>query len=170
MTPERWHRVKELFDAALAQEPAARAGFLAQAAPGDLPLAEEVLGLLVSDERAGAFLSTPPNPASLGLPGELLSVPAGRHVGPYRILSEIAHGGMGAVYRAVRDEDQKQVAIKLIRGGIGSDFVIKRFKAERQILAAPEPPNIPRLIDGGTTAGGWPWVFMGYVPGRPIDP
>ncbi len=83
--------------------------------------------------------------------------PVGRHIGPYRVLSEIGHGGMGAVYRAVRDDDQypKQVAIKLLREGTGSELVIERFKAERQILANLEHPNIARLIDGGTTEEGW---------------
>src|SRR4051812_26651343 len=114
MTPERWERVKQLFEAALAQAPAERAGYLRQRDPS---LAADVLALLDSDEKAGSFLSTPPHPTSPGPSAELLALTAGRYIGPYRILGEIAHGGMGAVYRAVRDEDQKQVAIKLIRGG-----------------------------------------------------
>jgi len=94
--------------------------------------------MLASDEKAGGFLSgvlegTLPRLAS-SAPG---ASPVGRHIGPYRVLSEIGHGGMGAVYRAVRDDDQyqKQVAIKLLREGTGSELVIERFKAERQILA-----------------------------------
>ena len=172
MTPERWQRVKDLFETALAQEPAARAVFLAGAAPDDPVLAEEVLRLLASDAKAGAFLSTPPGATSLGLASRAaFTVPVGRHIGPYRILAEIAQGGMGAVYRAVRDDDQyqKQVAIKLVRGGMGPDLVIERFKAERQILANLEHPNIARLIDGGATEEGWPWFSMEYVEGRPID-
>jgi len=148
VTPERWERVKELFEAALAQEPAAQVVFLAGVAPGDPSLAEEVRRLLASDEKAGAFLSTPPNPASVGfVSSEAFTVSVGRHIGPYRILTEIAQGGMGAVYRAVRDDDQyqKQVAIKLVRGGLGPDFVVERFKAERQILANLEHANIFRF-------------------------
>lgn len=172
MTPERWQRVKELFETALAQAPAAQAVFLAGATPDDPTLAGEVLRLLASDEKAGTFLSTPPGSTSLGLASSgVFTVPVGRHIGPYRILAEIAQGGMGAVYRAVRDDDQyqKQVAIKLVRGGMGSDFVIERFKAERQILANLEHPNIARLIDGGATEEGWPYFSMEYVDGRPID-
>jgi hypothetical protein len=91
MTPERWQRVKELFETALAQEQAARAVFLAGAAPDDPTLAEEVRRLLASDEKAGSFLSTPPNPASLGIaPRETFTVSVGRHVGPYRIPSVAA--------------------------------------------------------------------------------
>src|SRR5262249_59577862 len=86
-------------------------------------------------------------------------------------VGEIGHGGMGAVYRAVRDDDQyqKEVAIKLMRGGIASDFLLERFKAERQILANLEHANIARLIDGGTTEEGWPYFSMEYVKGEPLD-
>jgi non-specific serine/threonine protein kinase/serine/threonine-protein kinase len=167
MTRERWQRLRDLFEAALAQEPAAQAGFLAGAAPDDPNLAAEVLRLLASDAKAGAFLSTPPGLAS----DQDFTVSVGRYVGPYRILAQIAQGGMGAVYRAVRDDDQyqKQVAIKLVRGGLGSDLVVERFKSERQILANLEHPNIARLIDGGATEEGWPYFSMEYVEGRPID-
>jgi len=98
-------------------------------------------------------------------------IPVGRHIGAYRVLGEIGHGGMGVVYRAVRDDDQyrKQVAIKLVRGGIDSDFVRERFKAERQILANLEHANIARLLDGGNTEDGWPYFSMEYVEGQPID-
>ncbi len=172
MTPERWQRVRDLFEAALPLEPATRARYVAEAAADDTPLAEEVIRLLASDEKAAAFLSTPPGAVLQGLaPGEAGPVTVGRHIGPYRVLGEISHGGMGAVYRAVRDDDQyqKQVAIKLIRGGLGPDFVVDRFKAERQILANLEHPNIARLIDGGTTEEGWPWFSMECVEGEPID-
>jgi serine/threonine protein kinase len=172
MTPERWQRVKELFDAALERERATRVSFLAQAAADDPSLADEVLGLLDSDEKASAFLSTSPRPEYRNLASsEPVSVPVGRHIGPYRVMGEIGQGGMGAVYRAVRDDDQyqKQVAIKLVRGGMDSEFVIERFKAERQILANLEHANIARLIDGGTTEEGWPYFSMEYVEGQPID-
>ncbi len=172
MTPERWQRVKELFDKALEREGEARARFLSDATPDDPSLASEVLGLLASDQAAGAFLSAPPpSPSS----GESLVEPIpnlqGRHIGPYRVLGEIGHGGMGTVYRAVRDDDeyQKQVAIKLVRGGMNAEFVVQRFRTERQILANLEHPNIARLVDGGTTEEGWPYFSMEYVEGQPID-
>ncbi|HLA78568.1 MAG TPA: serine/threonine-protein kinase [Vicinamibacteria bacterium] len=172
MTPERWQRIKELFDAALEREGEARARFLSQATQDDPSLASEVLGLLASDQEAGAFLSAPPLSPSLGESlGEPVPNLLGRHIGPYRVLGEIGHGGMGTVYRAVRDDDQyqKQVAIKLVRGGMDAEFVLQRFKAERQILANLEHPNIARLIDGGTTEEGWPYFSMEYVEGQPID-
>src|SRR6266851_6749114 len=166
MTPERWQRVAELFEAALEKEPAARASFLAEAAGGDSTLSQEVLLLLAADEKAGEFLSA-------GLPSPPInppSVPVGRRIGPYRVLAEIGRGGMGAVYRAVRDDDQyrKEVAIKLVQNQ-GSGFVLDRFLNERQILAGLDHACIARLLDGGTTTDGRPYLVMDLVEGDPID-
>jgi len=164
MTLERRQRVEELLAAALAREPETRASFLAEAAAGDANLAKEVLALLASQDKAV-------RDQTLESPSQSVASPVGRHIGPYRVLSEIGHGGMGAVYRAVRDDDQyrKQVAIKLVRRGMDSDILIQRFKAERQILANLEHPNIARLIDGGTTEEGFPYFSMEYVDGQPLD-
>ena len=75
-------------------------------------------------------------------------------IGPYRLISEIGHGGMGTVYLAERDGDfQQRVAIKVVRGLLGDDG-LRRFKAERQILASLQHPGIGRLLDGGTTPEG----------------
>lgn len=92
-------------------------------------------------------------------------------VGPYRILSQIGEGGMGAVYKAVRDDDQyKQiVAVKLVRAGAQTDMVIRRFRNERQILASLDHPYICRLLDGGTTANGLPYLVMEHIDGVPIN-
>ena len=78
---------------------------------------------------------------------------------------------MGTVFQAVRadDEYQKRVAIKLVKGGFASSFAIARFKAERQILAGLEHPNIARLMDGGRTEEGYPYLVMELVDGVPID-
>src|SRR6185295_9664834 len=94
----------------------------------------------------------------------------GRHVGPYRIEREIGHGGMGTVYEAWRadGEFQHRVAIKLIKGGTDRDFVLKRFRNERQILAALDHPNIGHLLGGGTTENGNPYFVMEYIEGQPL--
>jgi eukaryotic-like serine/threonine-protein kinase len=94
----------------------------------------------------------------------------GRHVGPYRIEREIGHGGMGTVYEALRadGEFQHRVAIKLIKSGLDRDFVLRRFRNERQILAALDHPNIGRLLGGGTTQDGNPYFVMEYIEGRPL--
>jgi eukaryotic-like serine/threonine-protein kinase len=174
VTPERWRRVKELFEAALEREPTTRPAFLAEAAADDPTLAEAVLGLLASHERADGFLSGRPaseGSAAAGTPDEPPASLEGRRLGSYRLLAEIGHGGMGAVYRAVRDDNQysKQVAVKLIVGGWESAFTHTRFKTERQILANLEHANIARLLDGGTSEEGWPYLVMEYVEGQPID-
>ena len=94
----------------------------------------------------------------------------GRRLGPYQLIEEIGQGGMGAVYRAVRADDQyqKQVAIKLVRTGFETRFAKARFRSERQILATLEHPNIARLLDGGTADDGSPYFVMELVEGLPI--
>jgi serine/threonine protein kinase/Tfp pilus assembly protein PilF len=105
-----------------------------------------------------------------GAPGASPAV-QGLRIGPYRIVRELGHGGMGEVYLAVRADEsyEKQVAIKLIRGAGGSEHLITRFKRERQILARLEHPNIARLLDGGSTDDGLPYFVMEYIQGEPID-
>ena len=91
-------------------------------------------------------------------------------LGPYRLIREIGHGGMGTVYLGVRDDDafQKRVAIKVLKRGIDTDSVVRRFRHERQILASLEHPFIASLLDGGSTADGRPYFAMDYVEGQPI--
>ncbi len=95
----------------------------------------------------------------------------GQTLGPYRIERELGRGGMAVVYLAARadGEFQKHVAIKLIKRGMDSAAVVERLRRERRILAALEHPSIARLLDGGTTTDGRPWIAMEYVEGVPID-
>lgn len=167
MDPERWNRIKEAVNACLELKPEERQDALRMACGGDLSLITEVERLLDSYHQAGDFLANPTANAGEAETDNL----AGRRIGNYLILELIAHGGMGAVYKAVRADDQfrKEVAIKLIRKGFDSSFVVQRFKAERQILANFDQPNIARLLDGGTTADGRPYLVMEYVDGEPID-
>jgi eukaryotic-like serine/threonine-protein kinase len=94
-----------------------------------------------------------------------------RRIGPYRVLRELGHGGMGVVYLAARADDQyrKRVAIKVIPVGGTSYDAIRHFRRERQILASLEHPNIARLLDGGTTSDGAPYIVMEFVEGEAID-
>jgi eukaryotic-like serine/threonine-protein kinase len=94
-----------------------------------------------------------------------------RRVGPYRLLGLIGRGGMGDVYRAVRDDDhfKKVVAVKLVRPDVATELVHGRLRIERQILAGLEHPGIARLLDGGATEDGRPFLVMEYVEGTPID-
>jgi non-specific serine/threonine protein kinase/serine/threonine-protein kinase len=146
----------------MVRPPDARAAFLDEACEADAELRREVESLLASHQDAGPFLS---EPAALGLG------PAARaRVGPYRLLDVIAHGGMGTVYRAVRDDDafQKTVALKLVRGGAASEYTDRRFRQERRILARLQHPNIATILDGGATEEGQPYLVMEHVDGRAI--
>lgn len=94
------------------------------------------------------------------------------HLGPYRIVARVGEGGMGIVYQAMRDDAQyrKMVALKVVRGGMNDPEIVRRFLEERQILASLEHPHIARLLDGGMTSDGRPWVAMEYVAdGLPLD-
>jgi len=167
-----YHQLKELFQSALDRDPGQRAEFLQQACDGDAVLRAEVEEMLAAYEQDASFLEAP----AFAVGAELLAdgqtgLMVGRRIGPYKVLREIGHGGMGAVYLAVRDDDQfrQQVAIKLIRSGLDSDFIIHRFRQERQILAQLAHPYIARLLDGGTTETGCPYFVMEYIEGQPVD-
>ena len=174
MTPEEWRNVRGIFERALELETGpTRQAFLNDACAGESGLRNEVESLLAAHhEASGEFLTGQAIDAVSGLaepePPEALT---GHRVGPFRILEQIGRGGMGAVYRGERADDhfRQQVAIKVVRGGLADDFSIQRFKAERQILANLDHPNIARLLDGGATGDGQPYVVMEYVQGRPID-
>jgi serine/threonine protein kinase len=196
MTPEEWSRAKELFDAALEQEPTQRAAFLAQACPDD-SLRQEVEELVINFQEAGSFLSNPVLRGQTPKPSEILEVRAedespgssagsrqplstiqgtddpmvGRHLGVYKLGRRIGQGGMAAVFLAVRadGEFRQQVAIKLLLPGLDSHEVVRRLRTERQTLAGLDHPNIVKLLDGGSTLEGLPYLVMDYVEGSPID-
>ena len=173
LNPERWQQVKELLATALEMDPAARTAYLDRACANDPPLRSDLDRYLAADQEAGAeFLNTPAKAIEIMDGSEENASPrVGRRVGPYQIVEEIGAGGMGEVYRAFRADDQyrKQVAIKLVRAGQDSSFVVSRFKNERQILASLDHPNIARLHDGGTTEDGLPYFVMELIEGQPID-
>ncbi|HET7434130.1 MAG TPA: serine/threonine-protein kinase [Thermoanaerobaculia bacterium] len=155
-----WERVREVFHEAVALDSTARRELLADA---DARVREEVASLLASHDEAGDFLDTPI------LAHARLDHLTGSLVGPYRIVRLLGEGGMGAVYLGVREgaEFEQRVAVKVIRGG--GESILRRFRQERQILAALEHPNIARMLDGGTTANGAPFLAMEYIEGTPID-
>ncbi len=131
----------------------------------------QVRRLLQAERRMADFLETDD-----GLPAELAFPSSGDRLGNYELLHPLAAGGMGVVYLARRADDayEQQVAIKLIRtihlhGDERSrEALIARFEAERALLARLNHPNIARILDGGRTADGLPWLVMEYVDGVPI--
>ena len=169
MDPERWQKVKELFDAVLELSPEERAQSLAAACAGDSDLQREVEQLIAAHEEAGTFLDRP----AVEDAADFLAADdsLGRRIGPYRIVRLLGRGGMGSVFLGVRDDDQFQkcVAIKLVKRGMDSEEVVRRFRGERQILASLDHPNIARLLDGGVTHEGLPFFVMEHIEGEPID-
>ena len=91
--------------------------------------------------------------------------------GPYRVTGHIGEGGMGMVYRAVRDDREylRDVAVKLIRRGMDTELIVARFRNERQILANLDHSNIARLLDGGTDQQASPYLVMEYVEGESLS-
>ncbi len=179
MTPERWQQVEAIFQAAVDLGPEERRRYLAEACAHDTSLKSDVENLLSQHESAGDLLEEPifgetelNELGSLeGLGESEESDPMiGRRLGSYEIVREIGRGGMGAVYEAVRadKEFQMRVAIKLVKRGMDTDFILRRFRTERQILAALEHPHIARLLDGGTTEDGLPYFVMEFIEGQPL--
>ena len=169
MNTSEWARIKELFEAALLISPEEREEWLG-AQCGEESVRREVSSLLSVYEEEPGFLEdgTPEGVGELFLEA-LDSEPAGKRIGPYRLVREIGRGGMGVVYEAEREGDFTQrVAIKLVRPGWSSEAVVDRFRSERRILARLEHPGIARLLDGGTTEEGAPYFVMELVDGVPI--
>jgi tetratricopeptide (TPR) repeat protein len=160
--------VEGIFHEALERPPGERAGWIASACGGDEELCREVSSLLASDVAgAGSFLQSKVQSAVVTFHESSGQAGAGRRIGPYELVRELGRGGMGTVWLAVRADDQyvTEVAIKLVRPGLDTDLILRRFRRERQILAWLQHPNIARLLDGGTTEDGIPYLVMEFVQG-----
>ncbi len=170
LTPQRWQQVKDVLAAALERPPDTRDEFLATACADDTTLWRETASLLAQHDGAAGLLDRFADGPAGGFWREPDTLPPGRRIGSYEIVRELGRGGMGAVFLARRGDRQfeKQVAIKLIKRGMDTDAIVLRFRAERQILAHLDHPNIARLLDGGTTDDGLPYFIMEYVDGVPI--
>jgi eukaryotic-like serine/threonine-protein kinase len=167
MSPDRRQRIEDLFEAALEQPPEHRAAFLAEACRSDGGLRTEVEALLAAHERVSGPLERSVTPLAASLLGEPFLE---RRIGPYRLLRELGRGGMGVVYLADRDDGQfrRRVAIKLVNSGLDDGQIVRRFLAERQILASLNHPNVAQLLDGGLADAQLPYLVMEYVEGLPI--
>ena len=169
LTPERLGRIRTLFEEALERTPEDRSAFLGQVTGDDRELRAEVEALLAAHTETGETFS-PALLEQIGLGDAGDGAVAGVQVGPYELFRRIGIGGMGAVYEAVRADDQyrKRVAIKLLKLGAPGELAIRRLRFERQILANLDHPNIAALLDGGVTDHGHPYLVMEYVEGSPI--
>ena len=181
MTPERFREIRNLFEAALERLPAEREKFVTAESGGDLELRTEVLHMLRAEAKTGGPIDYPALAASAppivigetSRGGSLMDSHdlEGRRIGPYLLQRRIGCGGMGTVYLATRDDEafKKRVAVKFVQPRLGGPDLLRHFQQERQILAALDHPNIARLLDGGTTSDGIPYLVMEYVEGKPID-
>jgi tetratricopeptide (TPR) repeat protein/tRNA A-37 threonylcarbamoyl transferase component Bud32 len=172
MEPTRLATVEAIFHAALDIPAEQLLEFLDERCAGDASLRREVESLLAAHQRADGFIDEPV--ASLdvaALEDDEADRMVGQSIGHWEILKRIGSGGMGAVYLARRADRQyeHQVALKLIKRGMDTEAMLRRFRNERQILAGFDHPNIARLLDGDTTADGLPYFVMEYVEGLPID-
>lgn len=166
-------RVEQLFHEALELAPASRDAFLTQACDGDEKLRHAVIRLLEAAarvERKAAWS----DPAIENEGRAVSASPLDATLERYRLFERIGEGGMGTVYKAMRADDEfsKLVAIKIVQQGPGEsghDALLRRFRQERQILAGLEHANIARLLDGGSTPEGLPFLAMEFVDGIPID-
>jgi Tol biopolymer transport system component/tRNA A-37 threonylcarbamoyl transferase component Bud32 len=173
MRRDRWERIETLLDAALDLPQGERAAFLERECPDDPALRSEVLKILEAGEEPATLLDRPAARVAAvvsEITGEMpVAIP--ERVGPYRIEQVIGQGGMGTVFLAHRDDGEfdQRVALKLVRRGPHLDArVVRRFREERQILAALNHPGIARLLDGGIAEDGLPFFAMEYVEGETI--
>jgi serine/threonine protein kinase len=172
MDKEKWRVIQSIFEQALQEKKTARQEFLRIACSDDQELIREVEQLLahhdIGVERS--FLDGRVGRGGAPL-GETEDPYVGMELGPYVIKRRQARGGMGNVYLAVRQADfRQQVAIKVLRRGMDSEDILRRFRNEVQVLAAlSKHPNIAALLDAGTTRDGLPFFVMEYVDGEPLD-
>lgn len=169
MDAETWARVKEIFSEVIELDPDLREKRLAEACGDDLQLRTEVEALLRSNDEVEGFIEEPAFAIADAIPPDI-EPSANKQIGHYRIVREIGRGGMGTVFLATRDdgEFQQEVAIKIVSSAFLGRENLRRFRQERQILAELSHPNIARLLDGGVTDDGLPFLVMEYVEGEPL--
>jgi eukaryotic-like serine/threonine-protein kinase len=155
MNEAKWPEVKKHFNLIVELPPEEHNEALS--AIGDPEIRAEVEKLVKADIEA----KTLPN-----ILGADTAQPRGfEQIGKYRIVRELGYGGMGTVFLAVRDDLQKQFAVKVIKHEFSSSDMLRRFQNETEILARLEHPNIASLIDGDKTVSGLPYFVMEYVEG-----
>ncbi|AGY59147.1 serine/threonine-protein kinase [Gloeobacter kilaueensis] len=174
ITSDEWLEIRRVLDQALELSPADRPAFVERLCADRDGLRDQVEALMAAYEEDEDFLETPAYQLEgvgswLGghQPGSLV----GRRIGAYELKEEIGWGGMSTVYLAERADGhfEQRVALKLLKHTSGGDVLLKRFRAERQILASLKHPNIASLVDGGASEDGTLYLVMEYVEGVPID-
>jgi serine/threonine protein kinase len=174
MSSERWERTKEILEEALRRASDQRQAYLELACGTDRELRAEVQSLLASHEEAGSQFMAAAAPELLQLSSSSNSRKAQENqdrkfIGPYRLETQLGEGGMGQVWLAEQTAPiKRQVALKLIKGGMFDSPTLQRFQSERQSLALMDHPAIAKVFDAGATPDGQPYFVMEYVPGVPL--
>ena len=172
LDPERFARLEAILEKVIDLPPREAANALDRLCGGDGELRAQAEELLEADRaNPASFLSSGGPELEADALASLDEDLAGTRAGPYRLVREIGRGGMGRVYLAERADGQfeQRVAIKVLKRGLDTDELLRRFLRERQILARLEHPNIARLLDGGATADGRPYIAMELIEGVPIS-
>jgi eukaryotic-like serine/threonine-protein kinase len=168
----RWTQIKLIFDRAVQLPRAERDEYLRHSCGSDADLRRELDSLLATYDADTGVLDTPALTGAADLiEANIPDAELGREVGPYLVTRRVGEGGMGVVYEATRvlGEPGQRVAIKLVRRGMDSEYILGRFRKERQILASLAHPNIAKLLDGGITGDGLPYFVMEFIEGELID-
>ena len=177
-TPQPWSQVKALFDALAELSPQEREVRLASADVNDAtrdevrsllahhPDAEAVISNFLNQPAAAHVLTASAQPTE-----DLPQDSQGQRFGSWQIVGPLGSGGMGEVFEARRADGtfEGRAAVKLLKRGMDSEAVLKRFASERQALARLSHPNIARLLDAGASDDGLPYFVMEFVSGLPID-
>lgn len=161
---------ESIFAAAVEQpSPAECAEFLDRACLGDVNLRARVERLLEAYRRPDPFLEAPGTRLIANVTQVLVRESVGSTIGPYKLIEQIGEGGMGLVFLAQQQKPlRRMVALKIIKPGMDSQQVIRRFESERQTLALMEHPHIAKVLDVGTTDSGRPYFVMELVRGIAI--
>ncbi|MFN0181010.1 MAG: tetratricopeptide repeat protein [Gemmatimonadales bacterium] len=168
MTSGRWEQAAALFEQALELPPEERDQFVSTRCENDGALLERVRGMLRADACGSPLLDATPDDLATAFAVEAPRL-EDRRIGPYVVRRILGRGGMGIVCLAEREDVGKQVALKLVAGGLASPERIGRFFRERRVLAQLDHPHIARLLDAGVAEDGTPWLAMDYVAGVTVD-
>ena len=169
--PYEWDQIQRIFLTVVELPSPQRSMVLEQMCGREPALRAEVESLLRADETSEATLGAAIAGAIRTEAVSLLDTSRieGKRLGAYRLIREIGRGGMGCVYLGQRADEQYEsdVAIKVVRPGLDTDFILRRFRHERQVLARMHHPNIAQLFDGGTE-NKIPYLVMEYIQGSRI--
>ncbi|MEM7050565.1 MAG: tetratricopeptide repeat protein [Acidobacteriota bacterium] len=167
----RWKKLDDLFHQVSELPPDERQPFLDRACADDAALKRELEGLLAADVLPDGWIDGSASQTAIELISSDQQFPRGALIGRYRVLDTLGHGGMGVVYLAERSDGHydQRVALKVIKQGMDTAALLTRFRRERQILANLDHPGIARLLDGGATPEGRPYLVMEHIEGEPID-